>query len=333
MNKHLTGLICFFLFASFGANAQFFNKNKWEDHRHQIRFGIGASNFLGDLGGKDGIGTNDFQDLEWSHTNLSAFIGYKYTLYKKLHARADFTWGQLSGNDNTTLEPFRKNRNLHFHSHIFELALMLEYEIPINFRKGHIYDIKGANGWANGGSSVYVFAGISGFRYNPRAKVDGQWIDLRPLRTEGQGLPGGPDEYGFYSLAIPLGLSITKRISHQVSLGVELSYRYTFTDYIDDVSTSYYSPEDIALYLGGEEGEVAGFLSNPSLGLAQDGRDPIVTAVGQQRGDETDDDGFMFGMFTCHVLLGDAYKSNKGFSFKKKRYKRRGSSRKKRIIF
>ena len=61
MTKQLTGLICFFLFASFGANAQFFNKNKWEDHRHQIRFGIGASNFLGDLGGKDGIGTNDFR--------------------------------------------------------------------------------------------------------------------------------------------------------------------------------------------------------------------------------------------------------------------------------
>ncbi|NQX91081.1 MAG: hypothetical protein HRT74_02900 [Flavobacteriales bacterium] len=315
------------------AFSQFFDKNKWEDNRHQLRFGIGACNFLGDLGGKDAIGTNDFQDLELVHTRLGAFIGYKYTLYKKLHLRTDFTWAQVSGSDDTTEEPFRRNRNLHFKSHIWELALQLEFEIPINFRKGHIYDIKGASGWKNGGSSLYISAGIAGFRYNPLAKVDGEWVELRPLRTEGQGLPNGADEYGFYSLAIPLGVSLTKRISHQVSIGFEVAYRYTFTDYIDDVSTEYYNPEDLSLFIGGSEGEIAGYLSDPSLGLAQDGLSSNVTAPGQQRGDAEDDDGYMFVMATCHVLLNDANKSRK-FSARKKRYKRRGGRPKgRRIIF
>ena len=316
------------------ASAQFFDKNKWEDNRHQLRFGVGACNFLGELGGKDAIGTNDFQDLELIHTRIGAFIGYKYTVYKRLHVRGDFHWGQLSGSDDTTEEAFRRNRNLHFKTHIFELSAQLEFEIPINFRRGHIYDIKGAKGWKNGGSSLYISAGIAAFRFNPQAKIDGQWVDLRPLRTEGQGLPGGADEYGYYSWGIPLGISLTKRLSHQVSLGIEAAYRYTFTDYIDDVSTVYYNPDDISLYLGGQEGDIASYLSNPSLGLAQDGLKPIVTSPGQQRGDAEDDDGYMFLMATCHVLISDNSNSSKKFTKRNRRYKRiRRGGKRKRIIF
>ena len=69
---------------------------------------------MGDLGGKDDIGTNDFQDLEISQTKLAAFVGYKWTMYKKLYLRLDFTYGQLSGNDNLTREQFRQNRNLNW---------------------------------------------------------------------------------------------------------------------------------------------------------------------------------------------------------------------------
>ncbi|MEO0404664.1 MAG: hypothetical protein AAF193_07315, partial [Bacteroidota bacterium] len=109
--------------------------------------------------------------------------------------------------------------------------------------------------------------------------------------------------------------------------------RYTFTDYLDDVSTEYYNPEDISLFIGGSEGEIAGYLSDPSLGLAQEGLGSNVTSPGQQRGDAEDDDGYMFVMATCHVLLNDAYQ-NKRFSARKKRYKsRRGRPRGRRIIF
>ncbi|MDG1262830.1 MAG: DUF6089 family protein [Flavobacteriales bacterium] len=319
------------LLFSLSVSGQFFDKNNWKKNRHQVSVGFGGSNFLGDLGGKDDIGTNDFQDLEISQTKLAAFVGYKWTMYKKLYLRLDFTYGQLSGNDNLTREQFRQNRNLNFRSKIYEFDAMVEWEIPINFKKGHVYNIRGAKPWKFKASSFYLFGGIGAFNYNPQTNLDGQWIDLRPLRTEGQGLPDGPDEYGRWGICIPVGLAYSKRIGHQFSVGVELSYRYTFTDYIDDVSTEYYNPFDIALYVGGEEGDVAAYLSNPALGLEQDGLGNVVTSVGQQRGDPEDDDGFMYAMFKVNYLIQDQYKNR--FNPTRKRMRQVKRRRSKKIIF
>ena len=203
--------------------------------------------------------------------------------------------------------------------------------LPIKKRKGHIYNIKGAKGWRYQGSSFFVSAGIGAFYYNPKTRLDGPWIELRPLRTEGQGLPGGADEYGSVSLCIPLGVSYSMRINKQVSIGIEAAYRYTFTDYIDDVSTDYYNPYDIALYVGGDQAEVASYLSNPSLGVAQGGLSSRVTAPGQQRGDPTDDDGYMFAMFKVHYLFKDEKVGN--FNAKKARYRPTRNRRSRKIIF
>lgn len=288
--------------------AQFFNKVNWKDNRHQLEFGLGVSNFLGDLGGKDDIGTNDLADLERSEFNLGGFIGYKYAIYRRFYGRLDFTYAKVSGDDRLTQERFRNNRNLHFKSNLFEVALLAEFEIPLNFRKGHVHDIKGVRGWSNGGSSLFVFAGVGAFYFNPKAELEGTWYELHGLRTEGQGLPGGVDEYRRVALSFPVGFSLTKRLSPQFSMGLELSYRYTTTDYIDDVSTSYYNPYDVELY-SESNGEVAAYLSNPALGVAQGGLANNVTAPGQQRGDETDDDGWMLLTIKGQYLLGEGYKS------------------------
>ena len=324
-------LIICLLFLTHWVQGQFFDRDRWDDQRHQLTISLGASNFLGELGGKDAIGTDDFQDLELSETGLAASIGHKYTLYKKLYLRSEFTWGQLQGNDNLTEEPFRQNRNLNFRSNIFELAVMAELELPIKKRKGHIYDIKGVKGWRYQGSSFHIFGGIGGFYFNPKTQLDGQWIELRPLRTEGQGIPGGPDEYNRLSMCIPLGVSYSMRISNQISIGLEAAYRYTFTDYIDDVSTDYFDPNDIALYVGQEQGEVASYLSNPSLGPAQGGLSNRVTAPGQQRGDPTDDDGYMFVWFKTNILLEDDKVGS--FSPRKRRYRSSRNRGSKKIIF
>ena len=330
MRKQLLILLLVLPFLSGSLNAQFFNKVNWQENRHQLELGLGTSNFLGDLGGKDAIGTNDLQDLEISQFRFGFFIGHKYTLYKKLYLRSNFTFSRVSGDDNLTEERFRHNRNLHFRSNIFELNVMAEYEIPINFRKGHIYDLKGVNGWKAKGASFFVFAGVGVFYFNPKAQIDGQWIELRPLRTEGQGLPGGPKQYKRVSVSIPIGLSLTKRISDVLSLGIEVSYRYTFTDYIDDVSTVYYNPYDIALYNDNGQADAAAYLSNPSLGLEQGGVGNYATAPGQQRGDETDDDGYMLITLKAQYLLKDNGPRRKGA--RRKKFKR-PSSRSKRIIF
>lgn len=285
------------------SQAQFFNRVDWRLNRHQLELGLGASNFLGDLGGKDAIGTNDFQDLELPLTNFGIMIGYKYALYRKLHLRTNITYGTLKGDDKLTKEPFRENRNLNFRSRLWEFSALLEYEIPLNLRKGHIYDIKGVKGWKNGGSSLYVFVGLAAFHYNPKAYLDGEWIALRPLRTEGQGLPGGPKEYKKWALGIPVGLALSKRVGRRISLSLEANYRFTNTDYIDDVSTKYYNPYELSLYVEDGYEQIAAYLSNPALGPAQGGLYNRVTATGQQRGDVKDDDGYMFLLLKMQYLL------------------------------
>lgn len=314
---------------SVSVQAQFFNKERWDKNRHQFQFGLGASNFLGDLGGKDDIGTNDLKDLELSLTRLSAFAGWKYTLRKNIYLRTDLTWGQVEGDDRLTQERFRQNRNLNFRSHIFDLSATFELEIPIKREKGHIYDIRGAKGWKYKGSSIHLFAGLGAFYYNPRTKVDGQWVKLQPLRTEGQGLPDGPDMYKRVSLCIPVGIGLSTRISKQWSLALEASYRYTFTDYIDDVSTVYYNPQELALYMGGAKGDVASYLSNPSLGYANGGLSNRVTSPGMQRGDPTNNDGYMFVMLKANKLIKKKPKRSK-YGSRNSGYKR---SKSKKIIF
>lgn len=319
-----------FITATVFGYAQFFNKTNWDEYRHQLEYGVGLSNFLGDLGGKDAIGTDDLQDLEKSEFNLGFYIGYKYTLYRKLYLRTDLSFARVSGDDKLTAEPFRQNRNLSFRSNIYEFAALFEFEIPINFRKGHIYDIKGAKPWKDGGSSFFIFAGVGVFHFNPQTYVEGRWVDLKPLRTEGQGLPGGAKEYSRINFSIPLGLSVTKRLGERYSMGIELSYRYTFTDYIDDVSTTYYNPYDIELYNETEDAQLAAYLSNPSLGLANDGKGNNVTAPGQQRGDPTDNDGFMLLTVKGQYHLKE--KKRRRTNLNKKKFKRR-VKKQKRVIF
>ena len=142
-------------------------------------------------------------------------------------------------------------------------------------------------------------------------------------------MPDGPDMYKRVSLCIPVGLGLSTRISKQWSLALEATYRFTFTDYIDDVSTVYYNPQELALYVGGPQGDVASYLSNPALGYANGGLSNRVTSPGMQRGDPSDNDGYMFVMLKANRLIKKQPKRTM-FKTNKPSYKR-GKS--KRIIF
>ena len=99
-------------------------------------------------------------------------------------------------------------------------------------------------------------------------------------------------------MSFPLGAGVKYRIDKQLALSFELSLRYTLTDYIDDVSTSYYLPDEIEANYGG----VAAALSNRALdnsihGVIEypDGRNNYL-----QRGDPRWNDAYMFGIFSIH---------------------------------
>jgi hypothetical protein len=86
---------------------------------------------------------------------------------------------------------------------------------------------------------MYGFAGITGYYHSPKAKDDrGKWTRLRPLHTEGI-------RYSAFQVAIPLGIGVRYKLSLQWDLEVDLTYMFTFTDYLDDVSKSYPDPSSL----------------------------------------------------------------------------------------
>ena len=293
--RHILLLSAAFLLAG-EAGAQYFRQSSyWKTHRTEIEFGFGISNFLGELGGRNQIGSPFVWDLEFSQTRPAASLAYRYYLARQQALRMRFTYGILAGNDNLTTEPFRQNRNLSFKSDVFELSLVYELHL---YREelGHIYDLRGVKGTKSSRVGLYLFGGVGGFYFDPRAQYNNAWVRLKPMRTEGQGLPGGPEEYKNIQVCVPLGFGIRRAFTKNWSIGLELQYTKTFTDYVDDVSTSYYYGADPldAQDVNIPEDEVAGYLADPSLGLM-----PGQTARGQQRADEKDLDAYLFLKFTA----------------------------------
>ena len=81
-----------------------------------------------------------------------------------------------------------------------------------------------------------------------------------------------------------MNLGFRFKLNEAFTIDFELCYRKSFSDYMDDISTTYVDP---AIFNGNG---VAAYFANPVPGTP--GTEP-----GSQRGDPTDPDGYMFMMF------------------------------------
>jgi hypothetical protein len=286
-----------FLFTFLSAQAQYFtSQSYWKQERHEVAFGVGAINFLGELGGRDAIGRDFIIDLELSMFRPALHLEYRYKTSRKTLVKAGFHYGVIAGNDALTNEPFRNNRNIHFKSNIFELSAKFEmtlYEI----QPGARYKLIGVKQRPKGGV-FYGFAGIGITYFDPKANFNGEWLRLKPFGTEGQNFPDGPKPYSNFTPVVPMGLGYRTYLSSSLSLGIEISHRITFTDYMDDTSTRYYNKNAIE----NQSGYVAAYFSDPSLGFrtnAEGQTEPFnTTGTGAQRGDPQDNDSYLFAMIT-----------------------------------
>lgn len=269
----------------------------WKTVRHEVYFGVGASNFLGDLGGAKGIGTHGIKDLKLRMTRPTIMAGYKYMLSPYFSVKGSLIWALVNGDDAVTKNEIRNNRNLSFRSNIGEVAAYFEY-FPYADKVYPRYKLKGIRGNKAFSLTPYFFTGVGFTLFNPKAKYNGNWVALQPLGTEGQGLAGRPDKYKRFTISMPIGAGVKYRIDKQLALSFELSLRYTATDYIDDVSTSYYLPEEIEANYGAVAADLSDRSINPGInGVIQypDGRNNYL-----QRGDPRWNDAYMFGIFSIH---------------------------------
>jgi hypothetical protein len=274
-------------------------------YRYELSGSLGATNFLGDLGGANQIGTHAFKDIDGLVTRpvIGASVRFLTSYYTS--AKFNLFFGRVMGDDKLTLEPFRHNRNLNFRSPIVELSAQFELNYALE-ESGHRYKIKRVKGRRNVEKRIYGFVGLGGFYFNPKGKyVDGRWFSLRPFHTEGQGIVPGVDQYSNFSMSFPMGIGLKYALDRYWSIGMEIGLRYTLTDYIDDVSTIYNTAAVDSIL----NNPIATYFANPTAGELGS----YVTADGQTRGDPTHKDAYMF------VTLNINYKVfRKGYRSKAK---------------
>jgi hypothetical protein len=272
-----------------GSSASFAQRWKRYKYRYELAASLGATNFLGDLGGANQIGTHGFKDLDGLVTRpvVGASVRFMTSFYTS--TKINFFYGRVKGDDKLTLEPFRHNRNLNFRSPVIELSAQFELNYAFE-QSGARYKIKRVKGRKNIEKRVYGFVGLGGFYYSPQGKyTNGKWYRLRPFHTEGEGFVPGVPNYSNFSLCFPMGIGGKYALDRNWSIGMEIGLRYTLTDYIDDVSTLYATTAvDSTL-----KNPIATYFANPTAGELGS----YVTADGQTRGDPTHKDAYMFVTF------------------------------------
>ena len=148
--------------------------------------------------------------------------------------RLELTYGRIAAADSLGGNLIR---NLSFRSPIQEIALIGEFH-PLMLK---YYDELPK-------FSPYIALGLGFFSFNPQANLNGRWIDLRPLKTEGQGFPETdalkPDTrpYNLQQSNIIGGVGVKYEASQLITIRAEFLSRITHTDYLDDASTFYIDP-------------------------------------------------------------------------------------------
>ena len=178
----------------------------------------GFSNYIGDLQSRG-------YTTQQAHFAFSGGLQYDLTPHFSIIGNASY--GRVGASDAYSNKPNVRARNLSFQSKIYEGSLLLEYNLfDLNERK----------------FTPYAFAGFALYHFNPYAFDSlGRKVYLHGLSTEGQGLAAYPDrkQYKLIQAAIPFGGGIKFRVTDKVVIAYEIGLRKLFTDYLDDVSTTY----------------------------------------------------------------------------------------------
>ena len=154
---------------------------------------------------------------------------------------------------------------------------------------------------------MFGSAGVAVLRHNPKALYAGQWYELQPLSTEGQGLPEypGTKPYSRFQLTIPVIGGIKYAINDMINVFLEFGPRITFTDYLDDVSTNY--PDEAALRAA--KGDIAVSLSYRGNEVRTE---PVAFPSDSQRGGAGVKDYYFNGLIGISINLGDIIGNNLG---------------------
>ena len=278
-------------------NAQY----KWD-------FGVklGGANYLGDIGGGAGTRRNIVPDMKLGESSIASGAFARLKLHPKFSVQMGIDYGHIQGNDALSTNPARHDRNLNFKNNIFEanaIAQFFFYEIN---DLGHTYRYRND-------FRAYIGLGVAAFHHNPKT-LDGG-VALQPLETEGV-------SYSLYDMAIPAQIGCYFTVNKRYRIGWDLTWRTTFTDYLDDVSGRYANPAVI----GPAAAALADRTNSLNISQAEKNNYGWFEGKGNKRGDPTHNDSYIFSTINVsYAIRGKStfYRSNYGSIFKGKKYKKR----------
>lgn len=237
------------------------------------------------------------------HGSASLQAGYFFNNH--FGVRFSGGYGKMSGGDNFSEFPWRQQRNLSFHSTVYNLGLRAEYNVTgFDPARGQYF-------------TIYPFLGYQHVFFDPKTFYRGKEYRLQPLGTEGQGLSKYPDKkpYKLNTPSVNFGAGMRIAVTERISLGAEISLFRTFTDYLDDVAGYYVPYTDIL----NEKGNfIAAALSNRENELS--GNDKIIFRNhDEMRGNgSVSDYYYQFGLtFAYNFFDPFQEKAKKGYSRKK----------------
>jgi Domain of unknown function (DUF6089) len=185
----------------------------------EFGFTAGAAHYFGDI--------NTRAALNRPKPAIGVFFRKQFGNYTGIRVAAHYA--QIGYSDTYSKNDYQKTRNLSFNSNIWELTVQGDFNFFefIPGERGHLF-------------TPYVTIGAGVFSYDPYAYLDGKKEFLRPLGTEGQTIGyNGRKQYNSTAFCFPLGVGIKYNINPRTNLSFEIAQRFTTTDYLDDVSTTY----------------------------------------------------------------------------------------------
>lgn len=301
---------------------------RWKRERWAVYAGMGTNHFMGDLGGgaKDAAHFLGVRDMDWRYTRPTMQVGMRYRILEDLAIKPTISYAYIKGDDAESQNVGRQSRNLYFASNIWEFGAQFEYNFIKEKELGR-YTFSSLRGATK--ISAFVILGGGGLYYNPKAEAvrgSGEWVALRPLHNEGQGsepyeytykdIETGEDvtetvtpdkEYFKFAGYISLGLGAKYQIDRRWAVGLEITNRYTTTDYLDDAHDRYfYNPSNPFAdrhldVIKNEDGTYLEVTDQPAAVKYKSGK--------TMRGDPAYNDAYIFTVVTGYYKLKNTIKS------------------------
>jgi hypothetical protein len=270
--------------------------------QYNWEFGIntGAANYLGDMGGKELTRRDFVSDIKMSQTRLTAGAFARYKINSMFWVRSSANWVRISGDDKLSSNAGRNGRNLNFRNDMYELYAQGQFVFY------HIYDIQ--NNYKSPTSfDAYIGLGAGAVWHNPKASYNGDWVALRDLTTEGK-------RYTLATAIIPASAGFTFTFNKQYRIGMDLTWRTAFSDYLDDVSSRYVDPATLPNALAIE-------LANRTDELPVSAAFAENYTPGNKRGDATHNDSYLTSTVDfSYVMRSKSYAGSRGSAFGKSKY-------------